>query len=186
MVAYLDKHSDVAILGGPLHNPDGSDQPSIGKFYTPLNATLFLLGLQRFGIIDKNPTAISQVDWVKGALFMIRKEIFEKLGGFDDNIFMYAEDMELCFRAKKAGYKVSFYPEVNIIHEEQGSSNRTFAIVNIYKSLLYFYKKHKTLPEYIFLKLLLKLKARILLYYGKITHKQYLITTYEQALAAIR
>lgn len=186
MVNYLDQHNEITILGGALKGVNGSPQISAGKFYTPFNVLLLLLGFQKFGLTDKNPAKISEVDWVKGALFMIKKEIFEKLGGFDKNIFMYAEDMELCYRAKKAGLKTFFYPYTNITHKDQGSSNRTFAIINIYKNLLYFYKKHRKPFEYLFIKLLLTVKAIILINYGKIFNDSYLISTYEQALKAIR
>lgn len=186
MVSYMDEHKDVAILGGQLRNADGSLQHSSGKFYTLFNAILLLLGMQRFGMLDKNQKTISEVDWVKGALLMIRRNIFEELRGFDENIFMYTEDMELCYRAMKKGYKIYFYPFVHVTHAEQGSSNRTFAIVNIYKNLLYFYKKHRPKWEYIFIKFVLQLKAKLLIAYGTMIHNSYFVSTYEQALAAIR
>lgn len=182
MAAYLDKHEEITIIGGQLRNPDGSLQHSVGTFYTPVQATFLLLGLQRLGVVDKNPKDIQKVDWVKGALLMIRNDAFKKLGGFDENIFMYVEDMELCYRAQLVGYKIYFYPFTNVYHEEQGSSNRTFAIIQIYKSLLYFYKKHRPYSEYLFLKLILRSKARMLILLGKITGNTYLIQTYEKAL----
>lgn len=182
MAEYLDNHAEIAILGGQLRNFDGSLQASAGKFYTPANAVLLLLGAQKFGLLDSSPTKIMQVDWVKGALFMIRSEVFKKLKGFDDNIFMYTEDMELCYRAKLAGYKVYFYPYVKVFHADQGSSNRTFAIVNIYQNLLYFYKKHRSHREYLILKALLKTKAVALLVAGRVTKDEYLTQTYEKAL----
>lgn len=186
MVSYMDNHSDIAILGGQLCNIDGSLQPSMGKFYTPLRTLILLLGLQRFGMIDKSPTQIQQVDWVKGALLMIRRKVFDALHGFDENIFMYTEDMELCFRAKIAGYKTYFYPQVSVFHAEQGSSNRTFAIVNIYKNLLYFYKKHRSPGEYAFVSAIMKCKAHFLITFGKIFHNTYLSNTYEEALSVLR
>lgn len=182
MAEYLNERKGIAILGGQLRNFDGSLQASAGAFYTPVNAFLLLAGMQKFGLLDKSPSTITQVDWVKGGLFMIRSKVFQKLGGFDERIFMYTEDMELCYRANMAGYKVYFYPYVKVLHADQGSSNRTFAIVNIYKNLLYFYKKHRTHQEYLFLKSLLKTKAYSLLVVGKITKNHYLIKTYEEAL----
>ncbi len=117
---------------------------------------------------------------------MIRKEVFDKLGGFDEKIFMYTEDMELCYRAHLAGYQIYFYPGMDIRHKDQGSSNRTFAIVNIYKNLQYFYKKHRPLWENILIKFVLKTKAIALLALGKLLHNSYLTNTYEQALATTR
>ena len=97
MVDFLAKHDDVKILGGQLKSHDGFLQNSSGKFYTPWNLLLFLLGMQRFGLVDQSPKRISQVEWVKGALMMVKKDAFNVLGGFDENMFMYLEDMELCF-----------------------------------------------------------------------------------------
>lgn len=186
MASFLTKHPEIAILGGALSKSDGQPQPSCGKFYTPLFVFLLLLGFQKFGLIDKNPSKIQEVDWVKGALFMIRREAFQKLGGFDRNIFMYTEDMELCYRAKKAGYLTYFYPDVNIIHVDHGSSTRAFAIINIYKNIVYFYKKHRKNYEYLLVKFLLKSKAIILICFGKLLRSKYLMTTYEEALKNIR
>jgi len=181
----MREHQDVSILGGQLRNFDGSLQASAGKFYTLSKALLLLLGMQRFGLLDRSPKNIEQVDWVKGGLLMIRRDVFNKLGGFDEKIFMYTEDMELCYRANLVGYKTYFYPDVMVLHADQGSSNRTFAIVNIYKNLLYFYKKHKSYSEYFLLKFLLRTKAVSLIALGRLLKKNYLVDTYKKALDAL-
>lgn len=181
MVEYMDQHEKVSILGGKVSNEDHSEQPSVGKFYTPFSVTLLMLGLQRFAVIDKNPAGVSVVDWVKGSLFIIRREVFESLHGFDEQIFMYTEDMELCYRAWKKGIKSYFFPNVTVLHKETGSSNRTFAIVNIYRNLLYFYKKHRTQGEYLYLRSLLRTKAVVLIGIGRLLHNSYLVQTYEKA-----
>lgn len=182
MARYMEKNEEVAILGGQLRNADNSLQSSSGKFYTLVNASLLLLGLQKFGLLDKSPDEISDVDWVKGGLLMIRKGDFNRLLGFDEKIFMYTEDMELCYRAKKLGRKVMFYPKVMVIHAEHGSANRSFAIVNIYKGLLYFYKKHRSKLEYQILKTLLLVKACAAIIVGSITGKGDLVKTYKEAI----
>lgn len=186
MAKYLEENGNVAILGGQLRNVDGSLQPSAGAFYTLFKAIMLLLGMQKFGLLDSSPKEISKVDWVKGGLLMIRKNVFEKLKGFDENIFMYTEDMELCYRAKLKGFETYFYPNTYILHAEHGSTNRTFAIVNIYKNLLYFYKKHRNFLEYLILKTLLELKAYLLIITGVLTNNKYLRETYREALAGIK
>ncbi len=185
MARYLDESPNVAILGGQLKNEDGSLQPSTGKFYTLTRAIMLLLGFQKFGLLDKSPKEIERVDWVKGGLLMIVKDVFDKLGGFDEKIFMYTEDMELCYRALLNGYKTYFYPYISVLHAEYGSTNRTFAIVNIYKNLLYFYKKHRTKFEYILIKIALLTKAYALQIIGILTKNSYLKDTYSQAIKAI-
>ncbi len=183
MAGYMESHSDVGILGGQLHNTNGTSQHSSGKFYTPFTTILLLLSLQKY--VDKSPMVITRVDWVKGGLFMIKSDVFKELKGFDEHIFMYTEDMELCYRASLAGHKTYFYPDVHVLHDEQGSSNRSFAIVNIYKNLLYFYKKHRSQREYLFLKSLLWTKAVLLIGIGKLTGNKYLVTTYKEAMLMV-
>ncbi len=185
MTEYMLENKVVDILGGKLCNVDGSEQASIGRFYNPLNAIMFLLGFQRFGAIDKNPVLITNVDWVKGGCMMMKKHIFTSLNGFDEQIFMYIEDMELCYRAKSKGYGVFFYPHVTILHKDQGSSSRSFAIVNIYQSLLYFYKKHRSKREYLILRSIMKIKALLLFTTGKLLNNSYLTQTYEKALKVV-
>jgi len=185
MTEYMQEHKHIAILGGQLRNSDNSLQASAGKFYTPVNALFLLLGLQRFGLLDTSPRHIAQVDWVKGGLLMIRKEVFHQLSGFDEKIFMYIEDMELCYRANEAGFKTYFYPDVMVVHKEHGSTNRSFAIVHIYQNLLYFYKKHRSSAEYTFIHFIMKTKAAILIIIGKLLGNSYLTSTYEQAFKVL-
>lgn len=185
MAEYMDKNQDVSILGGQLSNPDGSLQASSGNFYTLGRAILMLLGTQKYSFFGTDPKAIARVDWVTGGFLMIRKKVFDGLGGFDDKIFMYAEDMEFCYRAKMKGLNTYFFPDVLVIHAQHGSGSRTFAIVNIYKNLLYFYKKHKSPPEYLILKFLLIAKALILIAAGWALNNSYLTKTYKTALSAI-
>jgi GT2 family glycosyltransferase len=185
MALYCQDHQDVAILGGQLRNFDGTLQASAGTFYTPWYAFLLLVGGQRYGLLDRSPKTIQQVDWVKGGLLMIRRNVFEEIHGFDEKIFMYTEDMELCYRAHLIGKKIYFYPAVTVLHKEHGSTNKTFAIINIYKNLLYFYKKHRSASEYHLVKSMMETKARSLVALGKVTKNHYLVETYEQALKGV-
>ncbi len=186
MQEYLDQHENIAILGGKLLNNDGTQQACVGSFYSPLSVMLLLAGMQKYGMVDANPEKITKVDWVKGGLMMVWENVFKKLKGFDENIFMYTEDMEFCYRAKQRGFDVYFYPDIKVYHKDTGSSNRTFAIVHIYKNLLYFYKKHRSYAEYLYVKTLLRTKALALIGIGKIRRNSYYSQTYEKALEAIR
>lgn len=182
MIKFLSENEKIGILGGKLKNKDGSDQPSCGSFYTLGNLILMLLGAERFGLLRESPKNVKRVDWVSGACMMVRKDLFKKLSGFDENFFMYIEDMELCFRARKLGRHTYFYPDLNLIHKELGSGNRGFAISQIYKGILYFYKKHQSFWEFLFVKVLLTLKAITALIIGLLTNDAYLKNTYGKAL----
>ncbi len=180
MLTFLLDNPHIGVLGGILKNTNGTSQHSFDTFYSLPRVLLLLLGMQRFQF--QNVVRPQRVDWVKGACLMIGKDLFTSIGRFDEEIFMYTEDMELCYRASKIGKDVWVFPDIDIHHRDQGSSNRTFAIVNIYKGILYFYKKHRSLLEYSLVKLLLQSKAQILILLGKLIKNDYLTSTYEKAL----
>lgn len=175
------ENSKVGIVGGEIRSGDGRRELSCGKFYTFFNIFLLSLGLEEVARVRFAPKRKRYVDFVSGAFFAIKRDLFLKLGGFDEHFFMYIEDQELCFRVKKEGYQVLFCPFATITHQGQGSSNRTFAVVNIYKGLLYFQKKHMGNVSYMLSKSVLKTKAVILVFSGKILNNQYLAKTYEEA-----
>lgn len=183
MTEFLDKNPKVGILGGKLEDNDGSIQSSAGKFYNLFNLLIMLLGLERLGFLRSSPEKIQKVDWVSGACLMVRSDIFRKLSGFDEKIFMYMEDMEICFRVKKSGYETYFYPDIKLLHKSLGSSNKTFAIINIYKGILHFYSKHKTHLEYLVAKTLLTIKAEILIAVGFLTLNPELRDRYRKAIS---
>lgn len=182
MTRFMDENPKIGILGAKLLDKNGYPQKSMGNFYNMFNLFLSLIGLERMGLVKKTSERTEKVDWVSGASLMIRSDLFRKLKGFDEKIFMYMEDVELCFRAKKAGYKTYFYPNINLVHKELGSGNRTFAVLNIYKSILHFYKKHGNFLEFLIAKLLLSLKAFFALVLGILTNNNYLKKTYFSAL----
>lgn len=182
MIEYLKKNQNAGILGAKLKNTDGTSQSSAGKFYNILNIFFMLLGIERLGLLRESPNEVKKVDWVSGAALMIKRKFFEKVGGFEKNLFMYWEDIEICYKAKEKGFLTYFYPEITLFHKELGSSNRGFAILNIYKGILLFYKKHKSFWEYILVKIMLFSKSFILVNFGKITKNKYLIETYGKTL----
>ena len=182
MAEFLDNNKHIGILGGKLENADGSTQASVGKFYSILNLFILLFGGGRAGLLRSSPARISKVDWVSGACLMVKRETFEKIGRFEEKLFMYMEDQELCFRAKKAGYKTYYYPFISLLHKERGSSNRTFAIIHIYEGILHFYSEYKPKWQYKLAKSLLFTKAVLIKTLGKVLGNQYYISTYGQAL----
>jgi GT2 family glycosyltransferase len=182
MLDYIKKNENIGILGGALKNENGTSQSSAGKFYNLFNLFLMLIGLERLGFLRESPKIVKQVDWVSGACLMIKRQVFEKVGEFEKELFMYGEDMELCFRAKKKGFLTYFYPEITLFHKERGSSNRTFAILNIYQAILFFYKQYKPGWQNIIARFLLYSKSIILKSVGVVAKKKYLAETYGKTL----
>lgn len=186
MARFMQKDPKIAVSGAKLLNHDGSPQKnSTGKFYNLFNFSVMMLGFERLGFLRQSPKKTQEVDWVAGACMMVRKSLFLENGGFDEKMFMYMEDQEICYSMRKKGYKIYFYADASVNHIGTGSSNRTFAVNNIYKGLLYFYKKHKSRWEYEVVKIVLYTKALVLSVLGKITKNSYLANTYQQAIKTI-
>lgn len=85
-----------------------------------------------------------EVGWVAGTAMFVSGRVFEKVGFLDDKIFMYGEDVDFCFRAKKAGFRVGFNPQAEIVHLGGGSLDKPQfrQWLGEFKGLLYFYEKH--------------------------------------------
>lgn len=179
LLTFVSTRKNVAVVGGKLENTDGSTSSSYNDFYTLSKIVTFLFFKDRERRIFHKP---KRVDWVSGGFMLIKKDLFEEINGFDDHYFMYIEDMDLCFRLSKLGYEVFYLPEAVVSHVGQGSSNRTFAIVQIYKGLLYFYKKHMPGWQYWVVRMLLSAKATMAYVVGIITGNTYLKETYSSAL----
>ena len=180
---YVENEKEVHFLGAKLLNLDLTPQPSACRFFTlpVVFATLLLKG-DYWGLTRSSPNKFCQVDWISGACIMTTKKHYQRLGGFDKNIFMYMEEVDLLYRAKKLGLNTFFYPASQIIHLGSASSNgKTFPILQVYKGFLFFYKKHYSIFHLFALRLILKFKALIAYLIGKIRGNQYLIKTYEEA-----
>ncbi|MDP3998020.1 MAG: glycosyltransferase family 2 protein [bacterium] len=181
IVDFLDKNPKIGALGIKVLNPDGSPQPSVGKFYNLVGAFLMLFGGERMGLLRSSPKKIREVDWVAGAALIIRREVLEKVGSLDENLFMYMEEVEWCFRIKKAGFRIFFYPEAEVVHYVRASGSKNAAILGIYKGLTYFYRKHEPLWKLLVLRTMLKTKAGLAWMIGFLSNNRYLKTTYAEA-----
>lgn len=73
---------------------------------------------------DRDRDRVLEVDWVSGAAMVARREAFEAVGGFDGRFFMYVEDLDLCDRIRRAGWKVYYFPGAQVVHHIAGSSRR--------------------------------------------------------------
>jgi GT2 family glycosyltransferase len=184
---YVENEKQVHFLGAKLLNSDLTPQPSACRFFTlpVVFATLLLKG-DYWGLTRSSPSKFCQTDWISGACIMTTKKYFERLKGFDKDIFMYMEEVDLLYRAKKLGLNTFFYPGAQIIHLGSASSNgKTFPILQVYKGFLFFYKKHYSVFHLIALHLILKFKALVAYFIGKIKGDEYLIRTYEQAFKLV-
>lgn len=188
LFSFAKKNKQIDFVGGKLFNIDGTAQPSCGPFFSLLVvfAQIFLRG-DKLRLIRFSPSRTKEVDWISGACILAKKKCLEEISGFDENFFMYMEEVELCYRAKKKGFRVFFFPGAHFTHLGTGSSQgKTEPIINLYRGFLYFYEKHRSEAEIIILKIMLKLKAGLSYFLGLIFNNQYLKTTYEKAYHLVR
>jgi len=154
MVAFADAHPDVGVLGPQLLDPDGSVQSSRRRFPTLLTAFFESTWLQpyaprrlleRYYALDRSDDATQDVDWVKGAALMARREAVEQVGPMDEGFFMYSEELDWCRRFREAGWRVVYLPSARIIHHEGKSSEQVVAAKHIYfqsSKVRYFRQVH--------------------------------------------
>ena len=155
MIEFLNEHPDAGLAGCKILNPDGSLQLACRRSFpgpwtsfckvTGLS-TLFpkskLFAKYNLTYLDENSTY--EVDAISGSFMMMKREAYEKVGGFDEQFFMYGEDLDLCYRIQKNGYKVYYYPGTQIIHYKGESTKRSsLDETNIfYDAMHLFVKKH--------------------------------------------
>ena len=123
LVAALDAHREWAIAGPRIVDPSGAEYPSVRRFPSMTDAAGHaLLALvqpdNRFSrrYRDRVGDETRAVDWVSGACFCARRTALEELGGFDEAYFMFAEDIDLCWRAHRAGWGVGVEPRAEVTH----------------------------------------------------------------------
>jgi GT2 family glycosyltransferase len=150
MVAYLDAHPEVGALGPELRYGDGSLQSSRRRFPTFATALFESTPLawhwpanpwarryrmenrpQTFEVSETSKVSVEEVDWVVGAALLVRREILERLLGFDEGYFMYSEEMDLCRRIREAGWRIVYLPAAQVIHHEGKSSEQVVAARHI-------------------------------------------------------
>lgn len=162
LVQYADSRPEVGIVGPKLLNADGSLQYSCRR-YPGLGAGLFrntplgrLFPNNRYAadylMQDWDHSEPRDVDWVSGAALMVRRRLVEQIGAFDEDFFMYCEDVDLCWRANHASHpdlqgqnwRVAYYPGAVIYHFIGKSSDQvpTRMTYEFHRSQYLFYKKH--------------------------------------------
>lgn len=132
MVAFMDTHPEVGVATCQVDLPDGRLDPACHRgFPTPWAAFTFFTGLERlfphtklFGQYHqgwKNLNRIHEIDTPAGAFYLTRKKVLDQIGGFDEQFFIYAEDIDLSLRIKEAGWKIVFVPAVSVTHLKKRS-----------------------------------------------------------------
>jgi N-acetylglucosaminyl-diphospho-decaprenol L-rhamnosyltransferase len=152
---YLDAHQDVGAVGPKIVRPDGSlDLAARRSFPTPGVAFFRITRLSR--VFPHSPTAarynltfrgvdeVQEIDAGTGACLLFRRAALDQVGLFDEAFFMYGEDLDLCYRLKRAGWKVMYVPQAQIVHVKGASSRQRSQrmIREFHRAMTLFFRKH--------------------------------------------
>ena len=155
MLEYIRSDASIGIVGPKVLNPDGTIQYSCRKFPTIWSGLFNRYSLMtrlfpnnRYSTdylmsnYDHNSTRT--VDWVSGCCILVPSSIFKNTNGFDENYFLFIEDVDLCQTMKKKNYRVDYLPNVQIFHKISSSNARLApqTIIKRHKGMIYYYKKH--------------------------------------------
>lgn len=150
IVDFMKKNLPCGLASCKIKGFDGNLQPNGGDL--PFGMALFtwLFNLETFGI--KSPSfhrsepkyynSAHKVGWISGSFMLIRKEVINKIGFFNEKYFMYFEDVEFCQRAKEGGFSIMINPQVEISHLSGGSLDKPQLRqwTGEYKGLIRFYR----------------------------------------------
>jgi len=149
LVAFADAHPAIGICGPKVLNRDGSLQKQCRRsFATPWDLFCYFSGLStifpksslfaRYLMTYKGENEIHSVDAISGSCMLIRREVLDQIGLFDERFFAYQEDADFCFRAKRAGWQIYYYPPAQIIHYASHGGSR----VNPYRSIFEWHRSY--------------------------------------------
>ncbi len=154
-VSFLDAQPDVGIVGARVLNPDGTLQRACRRSIpTPSVAFFQISGLGRvwrnhssagaYNLERLDPSRTCDVGAVSGAFLLIRREAWERTGGFDERYFLYGEDLDLCLAVARLGYRVVYFPEAVVIHHKGASSRQARRRANheFHRAMRLFHDKH--------------------------------------------
>jgi GT2 family glycosyltransferase len=157
LIDFLDATPDAGLVGPRVQNGDGTLQPQCRRLVpTPVGALLYFtrLSRRRYFVTSQDENVTHDVDALSGAAMLVRRAVVEQIGYFDEEFFLYGEDMDFCWRAKQAGWRVVYHPAAVITHfgGQGGTGKRRInATIEFHRAMWLFYRKHlapkAVLPE---------------------------------------
>jgi GT2 family glycosyltransferase len=170
LAQFMDDHPEAGAAGCKLLNSDGSLQLSCGRFPRLFSA---LMGgvlansvfkkffpnrrfFAEYGLSQEEHSRLQETDFVMGACMILRREALEQAGFFDEDIFLYFEEIDLCYRIKQAGWKILYTPEARVCHHGgQSSPSSAYVVQQNLISLEYFFRKHYSRTSAVILRILM-------------------------------
>lgn len=173
LVSFLEEKKEVGIVAPNLLDSKGKLFSLQGtRMLTPLSAIFSLSLINK--IFPNNPISRSywmkevskknlrEVDVIPGSAFLIRRDIFEKVGGFDENFFLYFEEADFCKRIKNLGYKIFMIPDAKVVHYWKPAEGKRQLKKIFEKSRFYYFKKHYGFFKALFVEVFTRISAQTL------------------------
>jgi N-acetylglucosaminyl-diphospho-decaprenol L-rhamnosyltransferase len=152
LAAILEREPSIGIVAPLIRNADGDLEYSQRRFPRPASTFAEAFFLHRLlpnspwtGELVRDPDAYRErhsVDWVSGACLLVRRDLLERLGGWDERFFMYCEDVDLCRRVRDLGFDVVFAPESVVVHSGGASAPRAELLPVLALSKVRYARKH--------------------------------------------
>jgi GT2 family glycosyltransferase len=155
LIDFMEGHPRAGMVGPRLFYGDGTPQSSRRRF--PTLATAFFEStklqqwfprnriLTRYYMLDTRDDETQPVDWINGSAMFVRRDVYDQIGGFDEQFFMYSEELDWCYRIHESGWQIFYLPSVEITHYEGKSSEQVVARRDIYfhSSKIRFFRKYR-------------------------------------------
>lgn len=151
----LESDNTIGACGPKLLNPDGTIQASCRSFPSFSTALFHRKSLltrlfpnnkysRKYLMSDEDRALRREVDWVIAACILVHRDVLNKVQGLDEGFFMYSEDVDWCYRIRKAGWKIVYEPAATVMHHYEKSSSKVpyKMAASRHKSMWRFYKKH--------------------------------------------
>jgi len=129
LIEFMEANPKVGIAGSGLLDPDGNPHVSAFRFHSllteldrGLNLGFVSKVLDAYRVAPPVQSTPHSTDWVSGASFMVRREVFEAIGLLDEGYFMYYEEIDFCMRAQRAGWECWYVPQSRVVHLEGAAS----------------------------------------------------------------
>jgi hypothetical protein len=184
MFAFMEENPDIGASACKLNYPDGRLQHSCRQFPSFKVYFLIILGLRslfpslkvfrRYLMLDWDHSDTREVDQIMGSFMFMRRSALDQVGSFDERFWMYFEEVDLCLRLKKAGWKIVHYPQASAVHFLSKSSEQWGKLKvtrEFQKSLLKYFKKNRRFYEYLILFAIGKIKYLFFIPILKLTGK---------------
>lgn len=171
---WMEDHVSYGVVSPNLYNKDGSIQGT-GGYFPDLLRVISWMTIQDIPFVDQfikpfHPMRSNSfytgskfykkerdIDWVTGAFFMLRSETFNDVGFFDNDFFMYTEEVEYCFRIKEKGWKIKYLPLSGVVHLGGASGAIGFSVLREFEGIKLLYQKHFPKWQYPVLRIFLKI-----------------------------